>query len=196
MDHLSWNVATALIKAMPEVLADVKAIAAYLSDGITWTRLRTLATTSRADGGLELMVPMSMQTLDFFNRSCGAVVEGRPESVFHILRFLCPRERTLRLLVPRDVEERNLGNVGKEAEAALVSVHRAARRAGVPKGGGRAAGDNDPDADFFRFSQVSKRFFFWRNLRGFRRLSVVSETLWQCCFFQPKKRGSYSLPHA
>ena len=129
MGHLSWNVAAALLAAMPDVEKDVKLIAAYLGDGITWSRLRGLATRSRADGGLGLMDPLGAAALEFFKEACTAVVDGRPESVYNILRFLGPREVVLRQGVGRDLEERNLGQDARAALAALESPHGRARRA-------------------------------------------------------------------
>ena len=81
MSHLSWNVTKALLEAMPEVEKEEQGIAAYLSDGITWSRIRGLVSRSRADGGLGLMEPMGREAQAFFKESCGAVVDGRPESV-------------------------------------------------------------------------------------------------------------------
>ena len=66
MAHLSWNVAKALLDAMPQVEKEVQCIAAYLSDGVTWSRLRGLVTRSRTDGGLGLMGPMGQEALRFF----------------------------------------------------------------------------------------------------------------------------------
>ena len=62
MGHLSWNVTQAAIEAMPEVKKEVQSIAAYLSDGITWSRLRGLLTRGVADGGLGLMQPLGQES--------------------------------------------------------------------------------------------------------------------------------------
>ena len=53
---------------MPDVEKDVKLIAAYLGDGITWSRLRGLATRSRANGGLGIMEPLGAEALEFFKQ--------------------------------------------------------------------------------------------------------------------------------
>ena len=57
MGHLSWNVTQAAIEAMPEVKKEMQSVATYLSDGITWSRLRGLLTRGVADGGLGLIHP-------------------------------------------------------------------------------------------------------------------------------------------
>ena len=126
-NHLSWNTACASLTAMGTVLDQVKAIGAYLSEGVTWTRLRALATTPLPDG-LGLMAPFSREAADMFSKGCGTVLEGRPESVYNILVFLGPREGTLSRLVERDVAERGLGDTATKAAAALVSVEGRARR--------------------------------------------------------------------
>ena len=128
MGHLSWNVTKALLDAMPEVEKEVQCIAAYLSDGITWSRIRGLVTRSRADGGLGLMEPLGREAQDFFQESCGAVVDGRPESVYNILRFLGSRELVLRQAVGQDLERRNLGQDARSALEALESPQGKARR--------------------------------------------------------------------
>ena len=128
MGHLSWNVTKALLDAMPEVEKEVQCIVAYLSDGITWSRIRGLVTRSRADGGLGLMEPMGREAQDFFKESCGAVVDGRPESVYNILRFLGSRELVLRQAVGQDLERRNLGQDARSALEALESPQGRARR--------------------------------------------------------------------
>ena len=115
MGNFSWNVTKALLDAMPEVEKEVQCIAAYLSDGITWSRIRGLVTRSRADGGLGLMEPLGREAQDFFQESCGAVVDGRPESVYNILRFLGSRELVLRQAVGQDLERRNLGQDARSA---------------------------------------------------------------------------------
>ena len=62
MGHLSWNVTQAAIEAMPEVKKEVRRSATYLSDGITWSRLRGLLTRGVADGGLGLMQPLGQES--------------------------------------------------------------------------------------------------------------------------------------
>ena len=128
MSHLSWNVTKALLDAMPEVEKEVQCSAAYLSDGITWSRIRGLVTRSRADGGLGLMEPMGREAQDFFKESCGAVVDGRPESVYNILRFLGSRELVLRQAVAQDLGIRNLGKDAQSALEALECPGNNARR--------------------------------------------------------------------
>ena len=128
MGHISWNVTQAAIEAMPEVKKEVQSIAAYLSDGITWSRLRGLLTRGVADGGLGLLHPLANESPDFFKESCGAIVDGRPESVYNILRFLGPRELKLRQVVGRDLEERNLSEDVQHARDALESPQGRARR--------------------------------------------------------------------
>ena len=119
MRHLSWNVTKALLDAMPEVEKEVQCTSAYPSDGITWSRIRGLVTRSRADGGIGLMEPMGREAQVFFKEACGAAVDGRPESVYNILRFLGSRKLVLRQAVAQDLAIRNLG---KDAQSALEAL--------------------------------------------------------------------------
>ena len=54
-------------------------------------------------------------------------MDGRPESVYNILRFLGPRELKLRQVVGRDLEERNLSQDVQHARDALESPQGHAR---------------------------------------------------------------------
>ena len=67
-------------------------------------------------------------SLDFSKESFGAVVDGRPESVYNILRFLGSRELVLRQAVGQDLERRNLGQDARSAREALESPQGRARR--------------------------------------------------------------------
>ena len=51
LPHMSWRTCDLAIKASG---LDFKALAAYVCDGITWTRLKDAATTTPAQGGLDL----------------------------------------------------------------------------------------------------------------------------------------------
>ena len=74
------------------------------------------------------MHPLAHESQAWFKESCAAIVDGRPESVYNILRFLGLRELKLRQVVGRDLEERNLSQDVQHARDALESPQGRARR--------------------------------------------------------------------
>ena len=51
LEHLSWNFCSAGIAAAGQLCKDLKALGTYLSEGVTWQRLKEIATTSVERGG-------------------------------------------------------------------------------------------------------------------------------------------------
>ena len=96
-----------------------RALAAYLVDGITWQRLRKLATRPVADGGLGLFKDGSQACKDVFGQSPCAIIDGRPETDLRLLRLLEGKERTLQRLATRDLEQRDLH---ADTRAAILSL--------------------------------------------------------------------------
>ena len=64
--HIAWRTCDQAIKASG---LDLKALAAYLSDGATWSRLKDIATTGPAQGGLQLFSDTSQACKDPFGKS-------------------------------------------------------------------------------------------------------------------------------
>ena len=54
LPHLAWRTSDAALNCCAENLGAYKNLAAYLADGVTWRRLRTIACTAKAEGGLGL----------------------------------------------------------------------------------------------------------------------------------------------
>ena len=96
-----------------------RALAAYLVEGITWQRLRELATRKLADGGLGLFKDGSQACKDVFGQSPCAIIDGRPETDLRFLRLLEGRERTLQRLATKDLEQRDLH---ADTRAAILSL--------------------------------------------------------------------------
>ncbi len=121
MNHLAWTVCRA---GLDEV--DVKihcGICTYLSAGVTWSSLKTIACHSVAEGGLGLFVEGSRAYQAVFSTMPATIVENRPESDMHFLRFLRGRERNLALCADQDVVDRGLAAGARHAAASLADVN-------------------------------------------------------------------------
>ena len=77
LHHIDWRTCAAAIRAAG---LDYRTLAAYFVEGITWSRLKVLATTPAADGGLGLFRDGSQQCNDVFGKSPYAVLESRPQT--------------------------------------------------------------------------------------------------------------------
>ena len=64
--HIAWRTCDSAIRASG---LDYKALAAYLCEGVTWSRLREIATKGLAEGGLALFRDGSQQCKDLFGTS-------------------------------------------------------------------------------------------------------------------------------
>ena len=105
--HGAWRISDAVLNELLD-LATVKNLCAYFSDGITWTRLQTLATASIAEGGLALFRDKSREHASIFGTTLGSIVTGRPEGDMKFLSWLRGKEHVLHLVTTRDVETRDL----------------------------------------------------------------------------------------
>lgn len=87
LEHLSWRICDAGLAAAKILGEDHKSICNYLRDGIAWTRLQAIATTTVAQGGLGLMRMHSAEFRSAFSPAPPAVIEGRPETDMKFLRL-------------------------------------------------------------------------------------------------------------
>ena len=101
--HIAWRTCDQAIKASG---LDLKALAAYLSDGTTWSRLKDIATTGPAQGGLQLFRDTSQQCKDLFGKSPSAIIVTRPDTDLQFLKLLEDKEHVLHRLAVRDLEQR------------------------------------------------------------------------------------------
>ena len=99
---------------------DYKEFAAYLVDGVTWGRLRAIATQAPEEGGLGLFTDGSRKCKEIFSASPSAIIKNRPETDHTFLEFLKGKEHTLYLLAERDLHQRT--SLGPEARQAVLSL--------------------------------------------------------------------------
>ena len=96
---MSWRTCDVAIRAAG---LTYKALAAYLTDGVTWGRLRELATKTEAEGGLGLFNEGSLRCKEVFGRSPSAIIENRPETDLNFLKLLEDKEHLLLTLATKD----------------------------------------------------------------------------------------------
>ena len=114
--HISWRTCDAAIRVSG---LDYKALAAYLVEGITWSRLRELATRDPGDGGMGLFRDGSQQCKDIFGKSPSAICDSRPETDLNFLKLLEGKEHILHRLATKDLEQRTLSS---DTRAAILNL--------------------------------------------------------------------------
>ena len=117
LPHIAWRTADMAIRASS---LDYKNLAAYLVEGITWTRLREIATRDPRDGGLQLFRDGSRPCKDIFGCSPAAIITTRPETDLNFLKLLKGKEHTLHKLATRDLEQRT--TLGAETTRAIQNL--------------------------------------------------------------------------
>ena len=103
--HISWRTCDTAIRASS---LDYKALAAYLCEGVTWSRLREIATKGPADGGLGLFRESSQQCKDVFGNRPSPICDSRPDTDLSFLKLLEGQEHLLHRMAVRDLEQRTL----------------------------------------------------------------------------------------
>ena len=114
LPHIAWISCDAAIKVSG---LDYRALAAYLNDGITWSRSRRLATKVTAYGGLGLFKDGSHKCKDIFGKSPSAIVDGRPETDLRFLKLLAGKEHVLHMLATKDLSEKEFGNINPDCNS-------------------------------------------------------------------------------
>ena len=126
LPHIAWRTCDSAIRASS---LDYKALAAYLCEGVTWSRLREIATKGPAEGGLMLFPDASQQCKDVFGRSPSAICDSRPDTDLTFLKLLADKEHILHQLAVKDLEQRSLSTTTRDAILSLGDVkHRIRRR--------------------------------------------------------------------
>ena len=113
---MAWRTCDLAIKVSG---LDYKALSAYLCDGITWSRLRHIATTGPAHGGLQMMKESSQECKDLFGKSPCAIIVSRPDTDLRFLKLLAGKERLLLKLAEQDLQQRALS---AETQTAVLNL--------------------------------------------------------------------------
>ena len=93
---------------MGELHDKTEAISAYLHEGGTWNRLKSIAVNSTADGGLGLFAEGSHDYHAMFGTSPPRNMDERPDTTAALLHWLINRHATLARLVRHDIATREL----------------------------------------------------------------------------------------
>jgi hypothetical protein len=102
--HISWRTCGLAIRVSG---FDYNALADYLCESVTWSRLREITTKDPALGGLGLFKDSSQQCKNLFGKSPSAIIVTRPDSDLRFLKLLEGKEHLLHKLEVRDLEHRS-----------------------------------------------------------------------------------------
>jgi hypothetical protein len=125
LPHISWRTCDVAIRVSG---LDYRTLASYLVEGITWSRMRELATREPGDGGLGLFRDGSRRCKDVFGRSPSAIVDSRPETDLNFLKLLEGKEHILHRLATKDLDQRSLNAETKAAVLNLGDIKLRIRR--------------------------------------------------------------------
>ena len=116
LPHIAWRTCDVAIRTSG---LDYKSLAAYMVEGVTWSRLRELATVDPANGGLGLFKDGSIECKRMFGVAPSAIAESRPETDLNFLKFLEGKEHLLDRLAAKDLEQRPLS---AETRASILNL--------------------------------------------------------------------------
>ena len=126
LPHISWRTCDMAIRTSE---LDFKALCAYLTEGVTWFRLRQIGVQPPAQHGLGLFRDSSRACMAIFGSSPAALVSTRPETDLRFLRLLRGKEDVLYRLASKDLEQRpDLKDETKAAVASLGNIRSRIKR--------------------------------------------------------------------
>ena len=126
LPHIAWRTGDMAIRASN---LDYRSLCSYLTDGVTWSRLRALAVQPEDEGGLGLFQDGSRQCQAIFMTAPSGIVTTRPETDLKFLKFLSGKEHVLHRLAVKDLEQRQLGPETISAVQKLGDIKARIRRA-------------------------------------------------------------------
>ena len=119
--HFAWRTFAAGTTAMGGVHSRTVALNNYLRDGVTWSRLASIAVQDPEQDGLGLFAEGSQEFANIFGSSPPRLCDERPQATLDFYRWLMNREPILRLLINCDMRMRNL--TGSDAVVALQTIN-------------------------------------------------------------------------
>jgi hypothetical protein len=120
LPHIAWRT---MDMAMQSSGLDYKKLAAYLVEGVTWSRLREIAIKDPRHGGLKLLKDGSEACKKIFGRAPCAIVGTRPETDLKFLKLLRGKEHVLHELASKDLEQRSLSAESRLAVLNLGDIN-------------------------------------------------------------------------
>ena len=120
LPHIGWTVAKAGLKMVDCKVHDN--ICAYLTEGVTWFNLKSIACAPILEGGLGYCKMGDEMYNTLFGKAPGSIDDDRPESAAIFLTFLRGRERVLARCAEIDLTVRDLGEKAKRAAAAMADA--------------------------------------------------------------------------
>ena len=88
--HIAWRTCDAVIRAAG---LSYKSLRTYFNDGITWTRLRQMATLPQANGGLALFKDGGAKCKQICGANPHTIIDGRPIADLEFLKFASRTQR-------------------------------------------------------------------------------------------------------
>ena len=107
---------------------DCRGIATYLVEGVTWARLKLIATRETRLGASLFFKEGSHQYRQVFGTAPAAMMSRRPHTDAALLQLLCGREHILHRLAVTDLRQRRLGQEATQAIASLGDITLRIRR--------------------------------------------------------------------
>jgi hypothetical protein len=119
LPHFGWRTNKAGANKMPHY-DDTKALNSYLRQGVTWSRLSSLAVQPVAAGGLAMFRENSPEHVAIFGTQPPKVIDDRPETDADWLDWLLPKQSVLVPLIEADLASRKLkGDDGQQGLSTL-----------------------------------------------------------------------------
>jgi hypothetical protein len=121
LGHLSWRICDNLLNHLSAELKQYKKVCNYLTEGMTWQRLKDIATLPDDAGGLDLMQPGTREFSAIFSKAPETILENRPETDYIFLSWLASRAEVLAKCAKVDVAQRKQeGPIAKIAMKAMA----------------------------------------------------------------------------
>ena len=118
--HFAWRAFEAGAKSMGEPYKRTIALNTYLRDGVTWSRLASIAVQDEADNGLGLFQEYSREFTAIFRSAPPKLIDERPQATLDFYKWLIAREPVLKKVIVHDMRLRNL--TSSESAAALETI--------------------------------------------------------------------------
>ena len=104
--HFAWRTFAAGVSALGSVYVSTITLNNYLRDGVTWSRLASIAVQDPDHDGLGLFAEGSQEFAHVFGSSPPRLSDERPQATLDFYKWLIDRIPVLRLLIRADMRMR------------------------------------------------------------------------------------------